>query len=329
MNASTSTNYDPCLIPSLAPVIKKATEVLNSSKTGSSELKKNIERVVSSTQSLESEFQVQKPDGGSALRCFTFAELAESSKHEVTAQAVDPSAVNDILFGRYGLIRKSGGGREKRLMEDIEVAYIHDLRAGSVAGPIITSGRHRTLALQIMLKAAGFNGYQSVKVRCSVINCSLQEEVQARIISANTGSRDFSRAEIRERVGSTSGVELFSCESIQDSILHAGNAKDFKAAFSCYVKLLAADLDLNHFTPAQYSDAGNSLWNQLEKARPEGGTFLKWIKADKPGRFEKVMSSVKAALPLAVVTAQHDPQNGSKAGKVARALSPTVIERCF
>lgn len=303
MNATTCTSYDPSAFPFLDEVVKKATELLNREKGGAGLLKRQLQVLVSKTGSLESELQIQKPDGGAALRSFTFGELADSASNELTAQAVDPSAVNDVLFGRYGLIRKSGGGRAERLMEDIEVAYVNDFKSGEVFGPIITSGRHRTLALQIMLKAAGMAGYRNVKVRCSVIHCNSQDQVQARIISANTGSRDFSRAEIRERVGSTSGVTLSSCEAIQDSILHANTSKDFKAAFSSYVKLLAAELQLNHFTPAQYSDAGNSLWNELDRARPEGGTFSKWIKTDKAERFAKVMRSVRSALPGAVVTA--------------------------
>ena len=329
MNATTCTSYEPSSFSSLDEIVKKATDLLNREKGGAGKLKEDIDKYVQGTGSLESNFQIHKPDGGAALRSFTLGELADSASNELTAQAVDPSAVNDILFGRYGLIRKSGGGRADHLMDDIEVAYINDLKSGEVIGPIITSGRHRTLALQIMLKAAGIGGYRNVKVRCSVIHCKSQDQVQARIISANTGSRDFSRAEIRERVGSTSGVTLSSCEAIQDSILHANTSKDFKAAFSSYLKLLAVELQLNHFTPAQYSDAGNSLWNELDRARPEGGTFSKWIKTDKAGRFAKVMGSVRAALPGAVVTALHDPANGSKAGKIAKALSPTVASQCF
>jgi hypothetical protein len=256
-------------------------------------------------------------------------ELAESAQHEVTPQSVDPQAVDDILFGRYGLIRKTGGGRADRLMEDIEVAYIKDIAAGTTTGPIITSGRHRTLALQIMLKAAGMVGYSDFKVRCSVINVASQGQVQDRIISANTGSRDFSRAEIRERIGSGGNVMLTSCKTIEATILLADKSEEFKAAFSAYLKLLAAELQLNHFTPAQYSDSGNSLWNELGKLRPENGTIAKWIKADKEGRFISVMNSVRQTLPTAVSQALHNPANGSKAGKIAKALAPVVAAQCF
>ena len=326
MNATTQTSYDPSNFSVLAPVMEKAKELLAKSPKLQAKV---IKAVRSSNASLTEGFQITKPEGGSALRPFTFGELADSAINENNAQSVDPSAVSDVLFGRYGLIQKAGGGRTEFLMEDIEVAFIKDLVSGDVQGPIITSGRHRTLALQVMLIAAGIRGYRDVYVRCSVIVCNNAQEIQARIISANTGSRDFSRAEIRERNGSTSGLVLFSCESIDATIVSADNLKEFKAAFSSYIKLAAAELGLNHFTPAQYSDAGNSLWNTLDSARPEGGTMAKWIKADKQGRFAQVMDSVKATLPTAVIAAQHSEAKGPKATRLAKALAPNVIAQCF
>ena len=329
MSATIQNSYDPAAISGLAPLIERATEYMNRPKGGAAALKGDLLKYVVPSGSLQSHFQIKKPDGGAALREFTFEELAAGATAESVPQAVDVEAVSSILFGRDGLIKKFGGGRADRLMEDIEVCYIRDLVADTVVGPIITSGRHRNLALQILLLAAGINAYRRIKVRCSVIEVGSHQEAQQRIISANTGSRDFSRAEIRERIGSTGGVSLLNCDAIQSTILQANTAKDFKAAFSAYVKFLAADLQLNHFTPAQYSDAGNSLWNELEKLRPQGGTFSKWIKTDKEGRFNCVMSAVKTTLPSAVVTAQHNPSNGPKAGKIAKALAPAVAAACF
>lgn len=330
MNAATTkVSYDPSNFPALASIEERAAEQLNRAKDGASALKTKIEKAADSGADLTPNFQVVKPDGGNALRSYTLGDLADSAEHEVTPQAVDPEAVNEILFGRYGLIRKIGGGRAERLMEDIEVAYIKDVAAGTTTGPIITSGRHRTLALQIMLKAAGMNGYRDFSVRCSVINVASQEQVQERIISANTGSRNFSSAERRERLGSASGVTLTTCQNIEATILLANKTDDLKAAFAAYIKLLAVELQLNTFTPAQYSNAGNSLWSQLDKLRPEGGTFAKWIKSDKEGRFRSVMTAARQHLPTAVNQALHNPDSGSKAGKIAKALAPMVAAQCF
>ena len=329
MTASTKVSYDPSNFPALASIADRAADLLDRAKDGAAALKTKIVKTASSGADLAPEFQIIKPDGGSALRSFTFGELADSAEHEITPQAVDPSAVEEILFGRYGLIRKTGGGRADRLMDDIEVAYIKDVAAGTTIGPIITSGRHRTLALQLMLKAAGMAGYREFKVRCSVVIVASQEQIQERIIAANIGSRSFPRAEIRERQGSSSGVNLTSCQAIEATILQANKTDDLKAAFSAYVKLLSVELRLNSFTPAQYSDSGNSLWNELDKLRPENGTLAKWVKADKEGRFRSVMTAVRQTLPTAVNQALHSPASGSKAGKIAKALAPMVAAQCF
>jgi len=328
MNATTKVSYDPSNFPQLAPIAEKATELLNRAKGGAAELKKKLVRIAP-TGDLTPDMQIRKPDGGAALRSFTLGELADSAINEVTGQAVDPDAVGDVLFGRYGLIRQTGGGRTDRLMEDVEVAYIKDFVNNTTVGPIITSGRHRTLAMQILLKSAGIQGYRDFKIRCSVIQAGSQEEVQARIISANTGSRDFARAEIREREGATSGIVMTNCQTIEDTIIQANKNDDLKAAFSAYLKLLAGELQLNHFTPAQYSDAGSSLWGQLDAIRPNGCTFAKWMKENKEGRFMQIMTAAKDALPTAVTQAQHDPNKGTKASKIARALAPLIAAKCF
>ena len=329
MNASTKVTYDPSNFPELASIEERAAELLFRPKGGAAELQKKIRQIANAGGNLTPDLQIAKPDGGAALRSFTLGELADSADQEVTGQSIDPKAINDVLFGQYGLIRKTGGGRAKHLMEDIEVAYVKDVAAGTTQGPIITSGRHRTLALQILLKAAGMAGYRDCTVRCSVITLSSQDEVQDRIISANTGSRDFSRAEIRERLGSVNGAVLTSCDNIERTILQANTASDLKAAFSAYIKLMAVELSLNSFTPAQYSDAGNSLWSQLEKLRPNDGTFTKWITEDKEGRFNGVMAAARQGLPTAVNQALHNPARGSKAGKIAKALAPMVAAKCF
>lgn len=329
MNATTKVAYDPSNFPALAPIREEAVKTLNAPKGGAKTLQDALQKLGKNGADLTADLQVAKPPGGNALRTFTLGELADSAENEVVGQAVDPKAVNEILFGRYGLIRKTGGGRTDKLMEDIEVAYIKDFALGTTIGPIITSGRHRTLALQIMLEAAGIALYRDFTIRCSVINLNNQQQLQDRIISANIGSRTFDRAEIRERQGSTGAVILSSCEKIEATILQAENSSELKAAFASYLKLLATELQLNTFRPSQYADAGNNLWSQLEKLRPEGGTFAKWIKADLESRFRQVMSAARDGLPTAVNQALHNPAGGAKSSKIAKALAPMVAAKCF
>jgi hypothetical protein len=329
--ASVNVSYDPSNFRSLDDIRAKVRECFSSEKGSALKLKKKLQREAEPSASLTPGFQVVKPDGGSALRAFTLGELADSSVNEVTPQTVDPSAVNEVLFGRYGLISKTGGGRAERLMEDIEVAFIADLTSGTQIGPIITSGRHRTIALQLMLEGAGYAGYRSFRVRCSVVQLANQTQVQEQIINANSGSRNFPRCEVRERKGSSGGLMLTNCENIKATIQNAEKKDDFKAAFSAYIKLQASEQSLNTFTLAQYSDAGNSLWSALEKAKPQGKTLMAWLLEDKVNKFAMVMDSASRNLAAAVAQASVSVpgERGAKAAKLAKALAPAVIAQCF
>ena len=200
--------------------------------------------------------QVQKPEGQGER--ISIGELCQSYQHKLFNSKSTPKLLSD-LFGPDGLVRKAGGGRSPYLMEDIEVAFIKD--GFKKIGPVISSGRNRLLALQIMLHAAGaeYDEIKDIKIRVSEIHVMDKEELQRRIISANTGSRSFSRAEIRERMGSSGGVQLITRQTIEATIAGATNEKTFKAALGAWIKDAAIQSSLNYMSPAQYSDAGNSL----------------------------------------------------------------------
>ena len=310
----------------LGDVIAKAETEMNKPKGGAKDLKKQLLESIESSNFI-GVHQIRKP--GEA-RQMTIGELCESYKHETVPQVIDPKAVEKILFGPDGLIRKSGGGRSPYLMEDIEVGFIYDAVNGTSIGPVITSGRNRTLAIQIMLRAAGMTevAIMAVPVRVAVIQVKNAQELQRRIISANTGSRDFSRAEVRERMGATDGVQMIDRKAIEDSIWVAKNERAFKGALGAWLKDVSISTGLNTFTPAQYSDAGNSLWNRLAKSnRPEGKTFYGYMKAD-TSRFIALAKAAEQALPAAVVMASSSKAAGPISTKLVNAMLPTVAQAC-
>lgn len=273
-------------------------------------------------------FQVKKPELG---RRMTIGELCGSYKHESTLQFIDPNAVTKILYGPHGLVHKAGGGRAKYLMEDIEVGFVYDNINDISIGPIITSGRNRLLALQIILQCAGLvdGAIANLKIRVSVIQVNNMKEIQERIISANTGSRDFSRAEIRERMGASGCVQLLNRETIADTIAQAETEKVLQAALGAWIKGAAVASGLNTLTASQYSDAGNSLWNLLaKKNKPEGRSFYAWVCQQKRDRFLQIAHAAQDGLPVAVATAINNPKGGGMAPKLAAALAPVVANRC-
>lgn len=328
ISANVSTSYELANYDSiLSAVIARAEEEVNKTKGGAAQLRADVHNALR-TSNFVGRFQVAKP--AEHGRLMTFDELFNSYKYETTAQLIDPSAVEKILFGPDGLIRRAGGGRAPYLMEDIEVGFIVDAISGDVQGPIITSGRNRTLALQIMLRACGVQpaAIRDLAIRVSVIKVRSAEEIQRRIISANTGSRDFSRAEVRERLGATSGVTLLDRSTIAETISLAKNERAFKAALGAWLKDAAIGASLNTLTPSQYSDAGNTLFNNLaKKNKPDGKTFYGWLKADTT-RFVRLAQAADQSLPLAVAQVAASKAAGPMSTKLANALTPLVAAAC-
>ena len=181
-----------------------------------------------------------------------------------------------------------------------------------------------------MLRAAGMGevAIMAVSVRVAVIQVNTAVELQRRIISANTGSRDFSRAEVRERMGATGGVQMIDRKAIEDSICVAKNEKSFKGALGAWLKDASISTELNTFSPSQYSDAGNTLWNRLAKTtRPEGKTFYAYMKED-TRRFIALAKAAEQALPAAVTMAASSKAAGPISTKLVNAMLPTVAQAC-
>lgn len=327
INANMNTSYALSNFEGiLAGVIAKAEAEMNKPKGGAVKLKQDLRKAIEASNFIGT-FQIRKPNEG---RQMTIGELCDSYKNESTQQVIDPKAVERILFGPDGLIRKPGGGRSPYLMEDIEVGYIYDSFQGTNFGPVITSGRNRTLAIQVMLRAAGMPEAAIMKlpIRVSPVQVKNPQELQRRIISANTGSRDFSRAEIRERMSSTSGVEMIDRRSIEQTISLAKNEQAFKGALGAWLKEASIESGLNTFTPAQYSDAGNSLWNKLANAnKPNGATFYSHIKSD-CSRFIELARAAEKALPASVAMASTSKAAGPISTKLVNAMLPTVAQAC-
>jgi len=308
-----NTSYEIKNYPELQPLVEKAKDYLKTDK-------KFVEKLGDSlfNNTFDINHQIKKDVKPRKIK---IGELCDSYRYESTTQQIEPKSVSDILFGSDGLIRKKGGGRFPYLMEDIEVA---EVKTGTfeVDGPIISSGRNRVIALQILLQAAGATEEQikNCEVRVNLVKMNSHEELQRRIISANTGSRTFSRAEIREREGARGGVVLLTKEKIKDTIVNAKNQKAFSAALGAYLKLSAAEIGDKYLTSAQYSTAGTNLWNKLSKEfRPNNGTFYAYVKSN-IRHFCSIAEQAESLLPLAIKNVKEDLSAGQKSVKLSKAL---------
>lgn len=257
-------------------------------------------------------------------RMFTIQELIDSANNETSQQRIMQSAVHDILFGPDGLVRRAGGGRADHLMEDIEVAYIIQPSKGVEIGPIITSGRNRLMALQIVLKAAApAAAIGHVQIRCSTINLPDRDSVERRIVSANMGSRSMAQAEIRERRAGGKGLNASSREALIQSLSSATSNKVYAPAFGALVRQCAVEKNLPLLSVDQYAASGVSVYNSLLKAnkdlnkRVDHDTELLVKLAD------CACDHIQAALP----EVEANRSRGATSHKLAKILTRKVADR--
>ena len=257
-------------------------------------------------------------------RMFPLQELIDSANNETSQQRIMQSAVHDILFGADGLIRRAGGGRADHLMEDIEVAYIVQPSKGVEIGPIITSGRNRLMALQVVLKAAApAAAIGHVQIRCSTINLPDRDSVERRIVSANMGSRSMAQAEIRERRAGGKGLNASSREALIQSLSSATSNKVYAPAFGALVRQCAVEKNLPLLTVDQYAASGVSVYNALVKANKD---LNKRVDSDTE-LLVKLADCACDHLQAALPEVEANKARGAKAHKLAKILTRKVADR--
>ena len=266
-------------------------------------------------------FQQQTND---QRRFFTIAELCDSAANETSLQRIDLKAISNILFGSDGLISRSNSRYDQRLMEDIEVGFIRDVVNGIDIGPIITSGRNRLLALQVFMKAAAPSGLTGVvKVRCTSMNFSNRQQVEARIVSANNGSRDMAAAENRERRGGAHGLDTSSRAAIVDSLPLVNNKKAYPPAFGALLKICALERGLEGLTIDQYSATGTTVFNSLLKANKPLGQRIDKDTSLLVQMADHACANLENALPEVLA----NRERGAKSHKMAKILVRRVAEK--
>ena len=99
------------------------------------------------------------PHSSEVVEPMTLGELSALGKNDPGLQNTDVKAVENILFGPYGLIEhkrfKEAGDDLCKLGERPVIAYLQPDPSLEATAPAIASGRHRNYGLQILLMAAG------------------------------------------------------------------------------------------------------------------------------------------------------------------------------
>ena len=317
MTHTVNLSYDLANWPEIAPEVQEAADKMTDTQ-------RRLITAALDHQGCASFSNLLQVPTSDQRRMFSLRELMDSAKNETSQQRIMPAAVRNILFGPDGLIRRSGGGRAERLMEDIEVAYIVQPSRGIEIGPIITSGRNRLMSIQALLKAAAPEALiDDVQIRCTTLQLPDRDSVERRIVSANMGSRNMAQAEIRERRAGGKGLNASSRKALIESLSESTTNKVYAPAFGALLKLCAIEKNLNGLTIDQYAQSGVTTYNSLAKAnkdlnkRVDNDTELLVKLADCACEY------LEGALP----EVEANKARGSKAHKLARILTRKVAER--
>lgn len=299
--------------PELTPVLERARESMTA------KLRDRIVRAIDSgDDGFSREFQLEAPST-ERQRTYTVKELAESSEHEVDYQRLFPELVEDVLFGRLGMVRRIGGGNPMQLQRDLLIGWIVRRSENVEIGPIIAGGRHRFMALQILLKAAvpGAN-IEPVQLRCMTRQFRSRDEL-VRAIFADQEGRTMTRAEKRER--EANGLDTTSIEGLK-ACLEGLKRDDYPTALGGFVRLYAIRQGLNELALDQFAASGVTAYNLLKKANKG----LNQRVHDSHGKLleqlgDAACSSLVNVLPDVVADKSRGPRNSKLAKALARHIA--------
>ena len=137
--------------------------------------------------------------GACAPECveyMTIGELRGTKNNESGDQFIDPKAAHKVLFGTYGICKPTTGPA-RALALPIQVTYTKGQFDHEPTSPCISSGRHRLMALCILLNACGLSEFEIDEVPVRVTTCVVRDEKDfAMIMETNNQSRRQSTREL-------------------------------------------------------------------------------------------------------------------------------------
>lgn len=298
--------------PELTPLLEKAVQVM------SAKLKVDITRAIDDgDDGFSRAFQLEAP-ATERQRAYTFGELANSYRHEEHYQRLMVEQIEEVLFGRLGMVRRAGGGSPMRLQRDLLVGWIVRHSENVEIGPIIAGGRHRFMALQIMLRAAAPNAnIDNLALRCMTRQFRTRDDL-VRAVFADQEGRVMTRAEKRER--QAAGLSLASREALVASLRHL-KRDDYSTALGGFVKLTAIEENLDQLSLDQFAAAGVTAYNILKKYNKGLNQRI----CDSEGKMLEAFGEASAKSIVTVLPAvMADRSRGPKNSKLAKALARSI-----
>lgn len=259
-------------------------------------------------------FQIEAP-ASERQRFYSFGELIESYQNETEPQRIIAANVREVLLGPLGMFRRLGGGSPMPLQRDLLIGWIVQRSENIEIGPIIAGGRHRFMALQILIKAAAPNAdISKLLLRCSTRHFRTRDEL-VRAIFADQEGRTMSRAEKRER--GAVGLDMTSMDGLR-SCLAALKRDDYPVALGGFVRLCAIEKGLDGLTLDQFAAAGVTAYNTLKR---HNKGLNQRVYDSQGSMLADLGETACRCLPTVLSEVAQDKSRGPKNSKLAKALA--------
>lgn len=253
----------------------------------------------------------------------TLGDLAATAKNEYNEQFIDARALRKVLFGRYGIAKATLKGVDQcRLGLPIQVCYRRPQYTTQLTMPVISSGRHRLLAIQALLLAAGCDEEQINATTVRISSIVVQNDEQfSQLMENNNTSRNQSSHELKVHSLSGKGINTADLETLLEFTYRANDATTQADFFAQAVSLATRGS----------SDAGfafnvaKKAWGLVKAANKDN---KQWVKAlfSTGESVAEVAEIVAKAIPAAQRHASEDPLVKNLVEPVAGELSRIVAK---
>ena len=294
-------------------------ESLISELTGvmSEDYKESLRQVVA-TGSLPDYLQL--PSAGEA-ELITIGDLADTGENEDAEQFIDQKALRKVLIGRYGIARATLKGVEAcKLGLPIQLCYRRPPYTENLLAPVISSGRHRLLAIQALLLASGISDSEVRATKVRVVTVVVADDKQfSQLMENNNTSRNQSAHELKVHNLSSYGIPTNDLESMLE-FAHKATTVSLKGDFFGQAVALAVR---GNGDPNFAFNVGKSAWNLVRKSVKDAGADPKFIGElfDNTRDLGSLAEVIANAIPAAVEDCQRNALVRSIATPVARVLA--------
>lgn len=253
----------------------------------------------------------------------SIGELADTGKNEEAEQFIDERALRKVLIGRYGIARSSLKGVEScRLALPIQVSYLRAPFTTPLTRPVISSGRHRLLATQALLLAAGLQWAEVRAAKLRVTTVVVADDKQfSQLMENNNTSRTQSQHELKVHSLSGKGIPTSDVETMLEFAYRATDAATQAEFFSQLVSLLSRGAS----DPGFAFTCAKTAWGMVKTANRSNKGYIKELFSETDD-LSRVAEVIARAIPKASRLAQDNPLVRNIATPVSRAVAVALAE---